>query len=292
MKAAQLIAILLASVTLVGCGKSLPEAYGIYADTDRGQFLLKRQDLQTAGNIMSFFAGLTSPSGTECGSLKQFIVYEKDVSPDSVGLVQLQFLKEGNVSAIFGSQHTTVNLYVPNRDRIDIDIKPVEQRRDMYLISPRQPLPKGFYALYLGKFGVEIGTQSRVYDLVVGSVKDFPSAAAAVQAKQNTIKEAAPALLEKMNSMLNRGSYEHLQDVYRPEGTILAGSELQTFVSGNQTWLGNAGKILKSEIMDVTPLGESSAKCRVRTTYEKAGAQEESVTIAKIGDHYFVTGLK
>ena len=279
-------------VSMLGCGRSLPDAYGIYAYTNHGMSKLEGQGVQRVGNMMSFFAGLKGPSGVECGSLKDLVVYEKDVSPSSIALVKLQFLPEGNIPGIFNSSHVKVNLWVPNKDQVDLDVKPVEQRRDMYILTPRSPLDKGFYALYIGQFGGMIGEESRVYDFVVGSASDFPSHDSALTTRQDEVKKKAPALLDKMNQMLNRNDYQHLEDVYRPEGNVLSGAELQAFTSGNQTWLGTAGKALKSEVIAVTPIDENSARCTVKTTYEKAGVQEESVTIGKIGSQYFVTEIK
>jgi hypothetical protein len=39
-------------------------------------------------------------------------------------------------------------------------------------------------------------------------------------------------------------------------------------------------------------LGENSARCTVNTTYEKAGLQQEQITIGKIGDKYYITDMK
>ena len=203
----------------------------------------------------------------------------------------MQFVKDADVPAILGITRTRINLWLP-KDRIDFDVKPVEERRDMYIVVPRTPLDKGFYALYIGSFGGDFGMGGRVYDLAVGSASDFPSYAQAAATREDEIKNNAGELLAKMNQILDRRDYQHLEDVYRPDGKILSGAELQEFANGNQTWLGNAGKILKSEIISVSPIDDNNARCSVKTTYEKAGAQEESVTVRKIGDQYFLTEIK
>jgi hypothetical protein len=95
-----------------------------------------------------------------------------------------------------------------------------------------------------------------------------------------------------MNQLLNRGDYQHIQDVYRPGGNILSGSDLQSFAAGSQTWLNDAGKIVKSEVTSVKLLGENDARCSVVTTYEKAGVQQESMTIRRIGDQFFISEMK
>lgn len=283
--------IIAALVSMLGCGKTLPDSYGVYADTNHGQILLPGQGARVAGNMLRPLPGLNGPSGSECSSLKDFIVYEKDVRPDSLGLVKLDFVKETDVPGILGVTRTRINLWLP-KDRVDFDVKPIEQRRDMYVIVPRTPLDKGFYALYIGSFGGDFGMGGRVYDLVVGAASDFPSAATALTTREDEIKKNAGSLLTKMNQLLDAGDYQHLQDVYRPEGTVLSGAALQDFIKGNQTWLSNAGRIVKSEIIAVSPLDDNNARCSVKTTYEKAGVQEESVSVRKIGNQYFLTEIK
>jgi hypothetical protein len=286
--------IIVSLLSLAGCGKKLPEAYGVYADTNHGQILLQGQNVQAVGNIMNYFPGLAEPSGPACNSIEYFIVYQKDLAPNSVGLAKLQFLKDGDISTLigFGTTRVPVNLWVPNKDHIDLEVKPVERRQDMYIFRPRISLEKGFYALYIGQFGAEVGSERRVYDLVVGSVNDFPSYASAMRTSQNTMKGQATVLLEQMNQFLNKGDYQHIEGVYRPDGRVLSGAGLQAFITGNRTWLSTAGKILKSDVIAVMPLDENNARCTVKTTYQKAGVQEESVTIRKIGRQYYLTDIQ
>jgi hypothetical protein len=279
---------------VLGCGKSLPDAYGVYANTNHGQLVLAGQPIRSVGNLMSSYFGVAGPSGPECSSVKEFIVYKKDIDPNSLRVVRLQFLRDGAVAGIFGlgQSNVSINLWVPNRDHVDVEVKPVQGKQDMYLVKPRSPLEKGFYALTTGQFQGDIGSEVRVYDLVIGSVNDFPSYASALATLQDEVKKNGPQLLDKLNQLLNQGDYQHLGDVYRPDGRMLSGVELQTFVAGNQTWLSTAGKVLKSDLITVAPIDENSARCTVRTTYEKAGAQDESVTVRKIGGQYFVTEVK
>jgi len=281
-------AVILSTLLLnLGCSRSLPETYGIYADTNHGRILLQSHGVQRVGNIFSYFSGLNGPQGPECNSIKDFIVYEKDISPSSLKLVKLTFLKEGQLSGFGATTRVRVNLWVPGNDNFEFDVKPVEEHRDMYIMVPRSPLDRGFYALSIGRF-----VDNNVYDFVVGRASDFPSYAVAVKNRDNEVRESATTLLAKFNEILNRGNYQHLDDVYRPGGNILSGAELQEFTTGNQTWLNNAGQILKSEVASVSPIDENNARCTVRTTYQKIGVQEESITVRKIGDRYFVTEIK
>ena len=275
-----------------GCSKPLPDAYGIYADTNGGQTLLAAQNVRVAGTMLNPIPGLVGPSGFECSSLEDFVVYKKDVSPDAVHLVRLNFVSDVQIHGIFGSNQSRINLWLP-KDRIEVDVKPVEEKRDMYIVAPREPLDNGFYALYIGSFGGEMVMGGQVFDVVVGSAADYPSYAAAAKSRETQLRSDASALLTKMNDLLDKKDYSHLEDVYRPEGSKLSGTSLQTFIDGNQTWISSTGRILSSEIVSVFPSDDGqSARCSVKTTYEKAGVQEESLTIRKIGDQYFITELK
>jgi hypothetical protein len=279
---------------VIGCGNHFPDAYGVYANTNHGQVTLAGQPIKAVGNLMSSYFGVAGPSGPECSSLKEFIVYKKDVDPNSLSVVRLQFLRDGTIAGTFGfgQAHVMVNLWVPDRDHIDVEVEPVQGKQDMYVVKPRSPLEKGFYALTIGKFQGDIGSEVRIYDLAVGSASNYPSYASALTSLRDEVKGNVPQLLDRMNQLLNRGDYQHLGEVYRPGGKVLSDPEFQTFVTGNETWLSTAGKVVKSELITVVPIDNNSARCTVRTTYEKAGVQEESVTVEKIGGQYFVTEMK
>jgi hypothetical protein len=285
--------LLLLSVFVTGCRAHMPDAYGIYADTNHGQISLPGQPIVGAGNFMSAYFGVRGPSGPECRSLEDFIVYKKDVDPEALGLSKLDFLREGPVAGFLGAQQKIhVNLWVPESHAIEVDVKPVEDHRDMYIVKPRQKLDRGFYVLHVGPFRGDISTEVRVFDIVVGSASDYPSYETQVKKDENDFQINAGSLLAKMNQLLNRGDYQHIQDVYRPDGNILSGSDLRSFVAGNQTWLSDSGKIVKSEITSVKLINENEARCSVVTTYEKAGVQQESMTIRRIGGQFFITDLK
>jgi hypothetical protein len=285
--------LLLISAFIAGCHAHMPDSYGIYADTNHGQISLPGQPILGAGSFISAYFGLRGPSGPESQDLQDFIVYKKDVDPGTLGLSKLDFLREGAVSDFLGSQQKIqVNLWVPEDRAIDVDVKPVEEHRDMYIVKPRKPLDRGFYVLHIGPFRGDISTEVRVYDIVVGNANDFPSYEARVKRDESDFRANADSLLAKMNQLLNRGDYQHIQDVYRPGGNILSGSDLQSFAAGSQTWLNDAGKIVKSEVTSVKLLGENDARCSVVTTYEKAGVQQESMTIRRIGDQFFISEMK
>jgi len=277
---------------LLACGRSLPDSYGIYAETNHGRVLLEGQSVRVAGTMLAPIPGVIGPAGPECTSLRDFIVYKKDVQPDSIGLVRLDFRKDSDVRNIFGVTHTKVNLWVP-QERVQVEVKPVETRRDMYLIVPKQALKNGFYAVYIGSFGGEFGMGGPVYDIVVGSVRDFPSYHAAIASRQVEAREQAAALLKRMNGFFDSGNYADLADVYRPADRLMSDAELQEFVSGNKTWRESAGKIVSSDITAVELLEDGeSARCSVRTTYERAGVQQETVLVKRIEGRYFITDIR
>jgi len=279
------------AILVTNCGKSLPEAYGVYADTNGGRLLLAGQITRVAGNLLQPIYGLSGPSGSECTSLKEFIVYLKDVRPDTIGLVELAFEKEATLAGFVGTSRARVNLWLPQK-RIELDIKPVEQRRDMYIVVPRVRLSRGFYALYIESFGA-MAMGAPVYALVVGTAKDFPSYEEETASRQGHLKSTAEGLINRMNELLNKRDYASLQEVYRPDGRVLSGKEFEDFVAGNKTWLDSSGKILNSRVTDVSAWEDrDGGRCFVVTTYEKAGSQKESVTIGKVGTQYFIMSIQ
>src|SRR5690242_901984 len=133
--------LLLTSLILLGgCSRSWPEAYGIYADTNKGRLMLQGQPVLVAGTILSSIPGVKGPSGAEGSSVQDFIIYRKDVPPESVGVVRLDYARDREVAGfLLRPERAAVNLWVP-KDRVEVDVKPVEDRRDMYVLVPRKPL--------------------------------------------------------------------------------------------------------------------------------------------------------
>ena len=276
-----------------GCGPSLPDAYGIYANTKCGRLQLKGQKVLVRGNMFSPVHGLKGPSGAECDSADDFIVYLKSVPPDAIALSRLEFKTDAVLTGPFGSSHESVNLWIP-KDQVEIGIKPVDKHPDMYRVVPKQPLAKGFYALFLGHFGTDMPLEGgEVFDLAVGAAKDFPSYEEVARKREQSIQEAAADLLGRINQMFNSRRFEQLGQVYRPGGRALEGEGLHEFVKGNETWFQSAGKVVRSEITGtVVSDGGATARCTVATQYEKAGSQSESLVVSKIGDQFFITEMK
>lgn len=160
-------------LALTGCGPHYPEMYGVYADTNHGQIRLEGQQIRSAGTFMGAYFGLPRSSGPECISLKDLIVYEKNLDPSTVGLSRLTFLKDGVVGMAPFQQRIRINLWVPENNGPELDVKPVDGRSDMYVFTPREPLTNGFYALHLGPFRGDVSGEVRVFDIVVGSPGDY-----------------------------------------------------------------------------------------------------------------------
>jgi len=45
-------------------------------------------------------------------------------------------------------------------------------------------------------------------------------------------------------------------------------------------------------VVAVSAMDDSGARCAVKTSYEKAGQQDETVSIRKINGQYFITELQ
>jgi|ERR1700687_1198386 len=278
------------------CGPSLPDSYGIYANTTSGRIRLVGQSAAVGGSMLNPVLGVKEPSGGECEGLKSFFVYQQGITSRGIEVSRLEFVGVTAAPALgrfFGQAQQEVNLWVP-RTAVEIDIEPVSNHADMYLVTPRKALGKGFYALFVEGMGATDPSRGGVlFDVVVGKKEDFPGHEALVRRRRDAIQRAAADLLREMNEIFNGRDYARLADVYRPNSQILAGSSLSEFVSGSETWSASSGRIVVSEITGCTVSTDgTSAECGVKTRYEKAGQQAESIVVAKLGDHFFLTSLR
>jgi hypothetical protein len=292
MKQSCLTVWLILLLLLTGCGKSLPENFGVYADTNHGLIELKGARATLRGNLFSAYGGLEGPSGAECDKLERFIVYKEGVGSDDIRVAELGFQRAGKVDAILTKQSIDLNLWVP-QNAVSVAIKPVKDRPSMYVVEPRAPLQKGFYALYFRDFGSPMEGGSAVYDIAVGKAMDFPSYRDALKTKSDKLKEEASRLLGSLNDIYKSEDFSQLESVYRPSGQVLSGAELQEFVSGTRTWREASGGIVNSRITGQQILdGGNRGVFELVTTYAKAGVQKESIEVRQIGDRYFITALK
>lgn len=259
----------------------LPDSYGFYADTDRGMITLEPQKVDSeAQSLLSWTFGIQKPSGVRCKSIKRFIVYHKDVHPSQIRLSRLELVGR---------------LWSP-KSNIEIDIRPAKGRDDMYFVVPRRALTKGLYALHVGPFGGDMPliADGYAYDVAIGAESDlFLSYDEVLRIRQESAREIATALVNRLNEMFNSQDYSQLGEVYRPGGRPLTLLELERYIEESRNWLDAAGKIIRWEMSDITVSEDgSSARCAIISTYEKFGKKMEFVWLGKIGDRFFVTSIK
>jgi hypothetical protein len=279
--------------TLISCGtRSVPEAYGIYAQSQKGLTRLEGQKITLKGNILKQIGGIEGPSGFECQRLKAFVVYEKGVSVDAIKVARLEFSGKAELPAgPFGTIAADMRIWVPVA-QVDFVVKPVNGKTDMYFIEPQRALEKGFYALYFNSFD-EWPSVTLAYDVVVGKAGDFPSYSAAREQDRKVFRGEAERLLAAVNRIFNGKDYASLTEVYRPNGRVLAGEEFQKLADGMRTLQATAGEIVSSQIVAVeVSENADSGRIELQTSYERGGVQREQMRIQKFGERFFITSLK
>lgn len=276
------------SVIFLGCSEKLPENYGIYANTDNGLITLKSQKVSFVGNLFMSITGLKSASGTQFNSIKNFIVFEKDINPKHIRISRLEFKKGANVETPFGgSTYWELKLWTV-ASNIEFDTSPVKDRKDMYKLTPKTPLTNGFYALHFGGLEnmstIEATLGNVAYDFVIGKLED-------VKTEEEKLATEAGNLLKAMNNYFNNKEYVKIKEIYRPNGSPFSDSEWQEFTKGLSTWLNEAGKIRESKIVN-SNVSEDAGTFEVQTFYEKKGQQNERLVVRKMEGKYYITSLE
>ncbi len=140
----------------------IPEFMGIYL-VDNGETLeLSRNEIFLEGTkgecaYIDILTGLKKLSGINISNNNcNLIVYMESISIDSLKLTKLKFEKDlllNCVSLMFASKKviTRINMWVKDED-ILYRVAPVENKKGMYRIAPREPLEPGVYALHTGGF--------------------------------------------------------------------------------------------------------------------------------------------
>lgn len=279
---------------VMSCGQNLPESYGIYAYTDKGRIPLNGQKVLFVGNIFQSITGLKGASGPGYNSVKHFIAFEKDINPKSIRLAKLEFRKGGAVSNPFGSTHVTVNLWVAVKS-IGMDIAPIEGKKDMYKLTPKENLAQGFYALHFGGLGnvatLEAAFGNIAFDFVVGDSSNYQSYEVLQKRNEEKVRSEAERLLTTMNNYFNSRDYVKMKQIYRPNGKVLSESEWQDFIKGLGTWLDNAGKIVNSRIAS-SNIADNEGVFQLETTYERKGQQSERLLVRMIDGKYYIISLE
>lgn len=279
---------------IISCSQNLPENYGFYANTDEGRIILNGQKINFRGNLMESITGLIGASGVQCDSIKNFIVFEKDIDPKSLILSRLEFKRRGSVQNIMSRSNVEVNLWVASKS-IDIDIAPVKGRKDMYKITPNIQLPKGFYAIHFGGLSnrstIEASMGNIAYDFVIGSVDDYLSYDVMKKRNKERLLKETKNLLKELNAFYNDNDIDKIKNIYRPNGQFFSDSKWMEFSSGLHTWFEGAGKVTESKIIKST-ITENKGIFTIQTIYTKKGKQTEKLEIQKIDGKYYITSLE
>jgi hypothetical protein len=277
---------------LAGCTK-LPENYGVYC-SDGALQAVHPQKIKFTGNLSEAITGLTGPSGPELNRLDHVIVFEKEMDPKRIRLVRLSFQKTGTVQNIAWLQPVGVNLWVVS-EGIDINISPIDGRKDMYRVTPKVQLGEGFYAIHFGGLDristIEAAAGNDAYDFVIGSKGKYLSYAEQTSSNDKTLRTEADRLMSKMNRLFNNGDFEEIREIYRPQGRQLSGVELNEFIKGQRIWRQAAGNIVSTEIVS-SQIADQSGTFELETRYSIKGVQKEKMTIAKIDEKYVITSLE
>jgi hypothetical protein len=277
----------------IGCSAKLPDKYGVYCYSKSVQ-PVNSQKIKFSGNILETITGLAGPSGVEIDTLNYLVVFEKDLNPKQIKLVKLSFQKFGTVQNIMGPQAVETNLWVASQN-IDFDVTPIDGKKDMYKITPKTRLANGFYALHFGGLdklsAMEAANGNDAYDFVIGSKGDYLSHESQKAANSTSINSEADKLLAEMNKHFNAGNFEGMKEIYRPQGRILAGSELSEFIKGQKTWKQTAGTVIKSEIVSRN-ITDDSGVFEIETKYSTKGVQKEKLVISKVESKYVITSLE
>lgn len=276
------------------CGQNLPESYGLYAYSDKGRIPLNGQKVLFAGNLFQSITGLKGASGAGYNSISHFIVFEEDINPKWINLTKLQFKKGGYVQNILGNTYVNVNLWVPAKN-IDFEIAPIEGKKDMYKITPKEKLSEGFYAFHFGGLGststIEASGGHTAFDFVIGNSEHYQSYEVLKMRLDEEVRAAAENLLKTANNYFNNREYEKMRDIYKPDGSVLSDSGWEEFTKGLSTWLNSAGKILDSKIIN-SNITDSEGLFEIETVYEKKGRQKEKLVVRKIKDRFIITLLE
>jgi hypothetical protein len=160
------------------CGQNLPESYGVFAYTDKGKVPLNGQKVLFVGSVFQPITGLRGSSGFRYNSVKHLIAFGKDINPKLIRLAKLEFRKWGVVSNPFGNTSIDVNLWIAAKS-IGLDIAPIDGKKDMYKLTPKENLAQGFYALHFGGLEnvsiLEAAFGDVAFDFVVGDSSNYQS---------------------------------------------------------------------------------------------------------------------
>ena len=136
--------------------EQLPEAYGVYANTDKGLFRLPGQPIVIKYNewLVWRCAGLENLSNVKSKSVSDFIIYDKEIIIRNLTLSKLELKKDMTLRQMGCMRSDTMQIKNANlwsaAQNIDFDVIPIEEKRDMYRLKPTDKISSGIYAIIYG----------------------------------------------------------------------------------------------------------------------------------------------
>lgn len=292
MKVINHLLILCVILLIFSCSRPVPENFGIYVYSNNDYHLLKPQNTFFSGNLLQSISGLKGTSGTIFKEADYLIIYEQNIKPDDIKIAKLNFTRGQYIRNLFGESYVDINLWTVEKD-IAINIAPVEGKKDMYKVTPAQPLDSGFYAVHFGSLTNQdtYNAFNKVaYDFVVGtSVEAYQSYEEIIRKNENAFLSNAEELLKKVNLYFNNKNYEKIRQIYvRPDGNKFDDSEWDSLKKGFNNWILQAGKIKSSQIVNKN-ISDNSGSFSLKTEYEKVGIVQEELNVLKKGNSYYIT---
>jgi len=278
--------------SIISCSKPVPENYGIYIYSNDNYHPLKPQNTFFGGNLLQSISGLKGTSGAIYEKTDYLIIFEQNIKPEDIKISKLNFNKGGYVRNLFGNSYVELNLWTSERE-IATNIAPIEGKKDMYKVTPAQPLDNGFYAVHFGSLNNK-DTYSAfnkvAYDFVIGtSVEEYQPNEVTVNRNENVFLSNAEELLKKVNEYFNEKNFDKIRQIYiKPDGNNYDDVEWNDLIEGFNNWIKQAGKINSSQIINKS-INDNYGSFSLRTEYEKSGTVNEELKVLKKGNIYYIT---
>ena len=292
MKAIKYICLIIVLLYGYSCKEKFPESYGIYTVSESKFYYIEPQKLTFKGNLFSSISGLKEATGINHNSVKELIVFEKDVNPKKIYLTKLRFQEGCEVQDLFDKLYIELKLWTADNN-IKIEIVPVDGKNDMYRIIPGSPLVDGFYALHFGELTNKETISSIdqvVYGFVIGSmIKPYESYENKKNETDKLLSENAEKILPQINNLFNNKNYNELRKMYlKPDESQFSDTEWNKQIEGFSNWYIQSGKIISSVITNKL-IENNTGTFQLQTNYEKLGIINEELVVVFKDNSYFVT---
>lgn|GEM_PF-6295383 len=277
---------------LYSCSDKIPMNYGIYASSNHELHPLKSQSTIVNGNLLESISGLKGTSGTIFDKLDYIIVYKQDVKADDIKLSKLYLNRGSYVRNLFGSSYVELNLWTVEKT-IEINVSPIENKKDMYKVTMVHPIENGFYAIDFGTLtnrNTASAFNKAAYDFVIGnSVEPYRSAEEIQTMNIQEFSANAERLLSQVNDLFNKKDYNAIRKIYHnTDGNEFNDSSWNSMIDGFKNWSSQAGAIKFSKIIGKS-VNENYGTFALQTEYEKVGQVNEELRIQRKDGSYFIT---